>query len=192
MLSERQKEIIDKSIRILATKGIQGLTIKNLSHEIGISEPAIYRHFESKTDILIEILRNFETMTQAISQELAELDLPSLRKLEMFFSRIIEIFIESPYSISVIFSEEYFKGDEALKEHIIKIMNNNEKNVEKIIQEGQEKGELRNDIDSHSLTIILLGSIRLLIKMWDLQDQHHNLIVESRKMFEGLNLILKK
>ena len=192
MLSERQQEIIDKSIRILATKGIQGLTIKNLSHEIGISEPAIYRHFESKTDILIEILRNFETMTQTISQELAELDLPSLRKLEMFFSRIIEIFIESPYSISVIFSEEYFKGDEALKEHIIKIMNNNEKNVEKIIREGQEKGELRNDIDSHSLTIILLGSIRLLIKMWDLQDQHHNLIVESRKMFEGLNLILKK
>ena len=192
MLSERQQEIIDKSIRILATKGIQGLTIKNLSHEIGISEPAIYRHFESKTDILIEILRNFETMTQTISRELAELDLPSLRKLELFFSRIIEIFIERPYRISVIFSEEYFKGDEALKEHIIKIMNNNEKNVEKIIREGQKKGEIRNDIDSHSLTIILLGSIRLLIKMWDLQDQHRNLIVESRKMFEGLNLILKK
>ncbi len=192
MLSERQQEIIDKSIRILATKGIQGLTIKNLSHEIGISEPAIYRHFESKTDILIEILRNFEAMTQAISYELAGLDIPSLRKLEMFFSRIIEIFIERPYRISVIFSEEYFKGDEALKEHIIKIMNNNEKNVEKIIREGQKKGEIRNDIDSHYLTIILLGSIRLLIKMWDLQDQHHNLIVESRKMFEGLNRILKK
>jgi len=52
MLTDRQIEIINKSIDIIATKGIQGLTIKNLSKEIGISEPAIYRHFESKTDIL--------------------------------------------------------------------------------------------------------------------------------------------
>ena len=53
MLTERQQEILDKSIEIISRKGIQGLTIKNLSKEIGISEPAIYRHFESKTDILL-------------------------------------------------------------------------------------------------------------------------------------------
>ena len=47
MYTERQQEIINKSIEIIATKGIQGLTIKNLSKEIGVSEPAIYRHFEN-------------------------------------------------------------------------------------------------------------------------------------------------
>ncbi|MGC9375649.1 MAG: TetR/AcrR family transcriptional regulator, partial [Bacteroidales bacterium] len=43
MFSERQKEILTTAVEIIAAKGIQGLTIKNLSKEIGISEAAIYR-----------------------------------------------------------------------------------------------------------------------------------------------------
>ncbi|MCD4664213.1 MAG: TetR/AcrR family transcriptional regulator, partial [Bacteroidales bacterium] len=45
MLSDRQQQIIEESIKIIDEKGIQGLTIKNLSKAIGISEPGIYRHF---------------------------------------------------------------------------------------------------------------------------------------------------
>ena len=62
MLTERQQQIIEESIKIIDDKGIQGLTIKNLSKAIGISEPGIYRHFESKTEILLSILNNFKEM----------------------------------------------------------------------------------------------------------------------------------
>jgi AcrR family transcriptional regulator len=34
-------------------KGIKGLTIKILAKEMGFSESAIYRHFESKEDIIV-------------------------------------------------------------------------------------------------------------------------------------------
>lgn len=46
----RQKQIIQQSIQLIADKGIQGLTIKNISKSIGISEPAIYRHFDNKNN----------------------------------------------------------------------------------------------------------------------------------------------
>ena len=62
-----QTEIIDKSISIIGTKGIQGLTIKNLSKEIGISEPGIYRHFESKTASLLALLSTFEGLADMLS-----------------------------------------------------------------------------------------------------------------------------
>ncbi len=52
MLSERQIQIRDEATKLIASKGIQGFTIKNLSKAIGISEPGLYRHFESKVDIL--------------------------------------------------------------------------------------------------------------------------------------------
>ncbi len=60
MLSKRQEQIIEESVRIIDEKGIQGFTIKNLSKAIGISEPAIYRHFESKFQIFVEILDGFK------------------------------------------------------------------------------------------------------------------------------------
>ena len=43
---------MESALGLIAEKGIQGLTIKNLSKKIGISEPAIYRHFDSKSSIL--------------------------------------------------------------------------------------------------------------------------------------------
>jgi AcrR family transcriptional regulator len=45
-LSDRQKEIIEVSLALIAENGIQGLTIKNLAKRIGFSESAIYRHYE--------------------------------------------------------------------------------------------------------------------------------------------------
>ena len=55
MKTERQQEIINVALKLINEKGIQGLTMKNLSKEIGISEPAIYRHFENKIEILLAI-----------------------------------------------------------------------------------------------------------------------------------------
>lgn len=48
MKTERQQEIIDVALKLINNKGIQGLTMKYRSRDIGISEPAIYRHFETQ------------------------------------------------------------------------------------------------------------------------------------------------
>jgi AcrR family transcriptional regulator len=70
MQTERQVQIIEVAMKLIADKGIQGFTIKNLSKEIGVSKPAIYRHFKSKTDILINILNSFKEMSEMMSEML--------------------------------------------------------------------------------------------------------------------------
>ena len=192
MLTERQIEIINKSIDIIATKGIQGLTIKNLSNEIGISEPAIYRHFKSKTDILLTILHNFEEMSSFMNEAIKDIDDTAIGKIEFMFNKIIEIFSIEPSQISVVFSEEIFKNEKILKEKIVDIMNTKEKAIEDIIKEGQKKGELRNDIDNKTLALIIIGALRFRVKQWDLRDQHTNLQAESQELINGLKLILKQ
>ncbi len=192
MLTKRQQEIIDKSVRIIATRGIQGLTIKNLSKEIGISEPAIYRHFESKTDILLAILQNFKEIIASVNKELKQINEPAVKKIEILFSRIINIFIQTPSPISVIFSEEIFKNEKVLKNTIVEIMNENERNIEIILKEGQKKREIRNDIDHKILAVIVMGSLRFVIKQWDLKNQHENLGKEGEKLMKGLKKMLEK
>jgi len=192
MLSERQTEIINKSIDIIATKGIQGLTIKNLSKEIGISEPAIYRHFESKTDILLTILKNFEEMSSFMNEAMKGGEGSAVSKIEFMFTKIIEVFSQEPSHISVIFSEEIFKNESILQEKIVEIMNSKVKAIEEIIKEGQENGEIRTDIDNKTLALIVVGSLRFMVKQWDLKDQHENLLPEGHKLIEGLKLILTK
>jgi AcrR family transcriptional regulator len=191
-MTDRQIEIISKSIYIIAKKGIQGLTIKNLSREIGISEAAIYRHFKSKTDILLAILENFENTSAYMHNSLDKLNEDTFKKISLMFSNIIDIFSKEPSHISVIFSEEIFKSEEILKNKITKIMYQKERAVENLLLEGQNKGEVRKDIDNKILALIVMGTFRFMVKQMDLHDEHENLQEENKKLINGLKTILEK
>ena len=190
MQTERQTQIIEASIEIISQKGIQGLTISNLSKKIGIYEPAIYRHFDSKTEILVTILNNFKEMATFLGGLMKDNNGSAAEKIEFMFSRIIDVFSETPSLISVIFSEEIFKNEEILKKKIVEIMDMNEEIIEQIIQKGQNKGEVRTDINYKNLALIVMGTLRLRVKRWDLKDYRGNLKKESNDLINSLKLIV--
>ena len=191
-MTERQSEIIEKSIDIIATKGIQGLTIKNLSKSIGISEPAIYRHFESKTDILMTILNNFKSMAEMLLEMMDSYEGTAGEKIGFMFSKMLGLFTETPSMVSVIFSEEIFKNDNTLKAKILEILNLHTETIEKIIRKGQKEKNVRTDIDVKNLALLVMGSLRLLVKRWDLQNHRFDLKKEGNKLITMLGKILAK
>ncbi len=192
MLSERQQQIINETINIIDEKGIQGLTIKNLSKAIGISEPGIYRHFESKTAILTSILNNFMEMAQGLSGIMNTYNTSAIEKMKFMFTQLFELFSENPSVVSVIFSEEIFKNEEILKNKIAEILNLNTQTIENIIIKGQEENNVRDDIDAKSLTLLVMGSLRLLVKKWDLNGHNFNLRQEGELLIEVIGKVLKK
>ena len=190
MQTERQTQIIESSMELIANKGIQGFTIKNLSQKIGISEPAIYRHFENKTDILIHILDNFKEMGEMMTLILVDNNDTVIEKIEFMFSKMLDIFTDQPAIISVIFSEEIFKNEDILKHKIIEIQNIHQSNIEKIITKGQADGNIKKNIDKNSLALIFMGSLRLLVKRWDLNGRNCNLKEEGKKLIQTLKELL--
>ena len=190
VLTDRQQEILDKSITLISEKGIQGFTIKNLSKAVGISEPALYRHFGSKTEILQTILNGFDEMADFFSTLAGNDNLSSLEKIALMFDKMVEIFIHNPSIISIIFSEEIFKNDLQLKEIIVRIMNKNEKTVENIILAGQKKGEIRDDIDHQTLALIVMGALRLMVKRWDLNNRVFDLQKEGSALISSMHKML--
>ena len=191
MLSERQQQIIEESIKIIDDKGIQGLTIKNLSKAIGISEPGIYRHFESKTAIILSILDGFKEMATMLSGIMETFDGTAIEKINFMFSKMLELFSASPSMVSVIFSEEIFKNEEVLKIRIVEILNLHATTIEKIISKGQKDKDVRSDIDVETLALMIMGSLRLLVKRWDLNSHNFNLKKEGVKLLDGLNKIVE-
>ena len=185
-------EIIETSLSIIAEQGIQGLTIKNLSKKIGISEPAIYRHFTSKTDILLTILNNFKEMASFLGAAMKDNKESALEKIEFMFSKIVDIFTESPSYVTVIFSEEIFKNEEVLKRKIIEILDMNENTIENIIKQGQKKDEIRDDVSYRNLALIVMGTLRFKVKQWDLKGCSGNLKNDGTELLASLKIILLK
>ena len=47
---------MEASLRLFSEKGIRETTIKDIAKEVGITEGAIYRHFNSKEEIVLGLL----------------------------------------------------------------------------------------------------------------------------------------
>jgi AcrR family transcriptional regulator len=190
--TDRQTEILLVALELIGKKGIQGLTIKNISKEIGISEPAIYRHFASKSDILLGVLSNFKEMAIMLSEIVENYNAAATEKLDFLFSRMLDLFTETPSMVSVIFSEEIFNNDETLKSKINEIVTLHTNTIEAIILNGQNENNIRTDIDKKSLALIAMGSFRLLVKKWELSNHSFNLMEKGKTHIQIINKVLSK
>lgn len=191
-LTKRQNEIIDVSIKLIADKGIQNLTIKNISEMMGISEPALYRHFKNKHEILTTLLDTFEDKFNEIIEKINTLEITSIEKLQEFFLLRCEKIAQNPDVAKVIFSEEIFQNEKLLSEKVYSIMKKNQSAIALIIEDAQIKNELRTDLPKEHISMIILGSLRLLITRWRLTEQSFDLVDESKSIWNSLLKLIKK
>ncbi len=186
MLSDRQQQIIDESIKLIDSKGIQGFTIKNLSKEVGISEPGIYRHFENKFAILSAILDSFKL--NIFEHQAASLHKSNdpLEKLKIFSDNIFDIFTQNPALITVIFSEEIYKNEKQLSYRINEIQVFNENLIASLLIELRQNKKLPSHVNIDSFILMFFGSIRLLAKKWKISDYSFDLKAKGQELLTSL------
>jgi len=186
MLSDRQQQILDESVKLIDRNGIQGFTIKNLSKEVGISEPAVYRHFTSKFEILCAILDSFKAQILSNQEEfIRNLEDPFV-KLSLFYNRIFHIFTHNPSLITVIFSEEIFQNEKQLSVKIQEIQRINEMMLITFLTEMRRNNKLPDHVNIDSFVLMFFGSIRLLAKKWKLSGYAFNLREKGDELFKAL------
>jgi hypothetical protein len=185
----RQKEIINASLEIIAESGIQSLTIKNISKKIGLVESAIYRHYESKTQILIAVLDSISE--QPKSNEIKETD-SVFGILEKKLGHHFRTFNEKSVLVSVVFAEDLFQNEPTLVEKTRLKVEKSISDLSALIQKGQQSGEIRSDINPETVSVMINGSVRMLVKQWKMAEYSFDLIQRGKDLISSFKLILKK
>ncbi len=189
-MSDRQKQIIEVSLELIAESGIQGLTIKNLAKRIGFSESAIYRHYENKIQILVAILNYFKENTERLFLSELNSEGDAISKIYHLFLNQFKIFTNSPSLVAVIFSEELFRNESMLVERVSEIMNNSFNVLTQIIKSGQENGELRSDVEAEHLAVVVMGSLRLFVKQWQMSNYSFDLVKKGNELSNTIKTLL--
>lgn len=191
MISERQQQIIIASVGLIDEKGIQGFTIKNLSKEIGISEPGIYRHFDSKVMILSTILDIFkQKMNRYNKSPKNDKNIPAEEQIRKFFSMIFSLFTANPALISVIFAEEIFQNEPTLSAKILEIQESNEIIIKEMLKRLSLNSKLSNT-EPELITTVLFGSVRLLARKWKLSNYSFSLTKKGNELIDTVLILLK-
>jgi len=185
----RQKQIMDVSLNLIKEGGIQNLTMKRIAERVGISEQAIYRHFNSKQDILCSIIKyfneHFENVFKSISQ------IPTVEKrMSAFIDGHLAYFQANPATAAVIFSEEIFQYDSKLAQKVNDLVEKRISVISKFITLAQQEGAFRKDLNADDMAFIFLGSIRFLVTNWRLGGFKYDLTSRGASLKKTLlNLI---
>jgi AcrR family transcriptional regulator len=188
--SERQIEIIDASMQLIAAKGIQHLTTKNLAAAMNFSEPSIYRHFKNKSDIVQSALSYFQGKMKNQTQAVMNSDEDALEKLRKLIEIQFYYFSEFPVYSLLVFSELIFQGDESLSQMVKLAIDQRLDFIEKLVLKGQEEGVIRRDVPSGDLVTMYIGCIRFTLLKWKLDNFRSDLKKEGIKINNMITSLL--
>src|SRR5262245_12988465 len=79
--AERKRQLLEHAKELFVTLGYSNTTTEKIAQAAGVSEPVLYRHFESKKALFLEVLQEireatlhrWQTGTATISDPLAKL-----------------------------------------------------------------------------------------------------------------------
>jgi AcrR family transcriptional regulator len=71
--SDRRQELIDVAARLFASRGFYSVTVDDIGDAVGLTGPALYRHFPSKEALLVAVFdRLTEMWTESIRAVVSE------------------------------------------------------------------------------------------------------------------------
>lgn len=190
--SKRQIEIIQAATVLIGDKGIQNLTTKKLAAEMNFSEPALYRHFKDKTEILKSVLIFYKGDLGIGLKKIINSNLSGLDKVNKMIEFQFNHFTKFPAVVMVIFSETSFQYDNALSKVVSDIIIQKRIMVAKIIKSGQDEGKIRIDVNAEQLATIVMGSMRLTILEWRLSNFDFSLIKKGEALWKTIECLLRK
>jgi AcrR family transcriptional regulator len=190
-ITPRQLEIIEATGKILTASGANGLTIKNLAKEMQFSEGAIYRHFSSKEEIIIMMLKYLKTNISKILSNLTKTG-DVEKDFILFFTRLSLYFKENPYFVVTVFSEGLMDESDKINNEISGLMTLTSSHLEQILQEGQKQGTFIQSVASSDLTMISLATFKLHMFNWKFNKFKFNLTENIGKMSASLLALLRR
>lgn len=190
-ITDRQMELISAAGKILTASGVSGLTIKNLSKEMGFSESAVYRHFASKQEIIVAMLSFLAAnMEERFEVELST-DLPADEKLAALMRSQVNFFATNPHFVVAVFSDGLMEESGPVNQAILRIMQVKKLSLAGVIAEGQQHGIIVKEVPPEQLLHIVMGAFRLLMFKWRTSNFSFDLRAQSEAIQQSILKLIK-
>ncbi len=182
-LTKRQRQIIEKAINILVDEGFHSLTVKKLAEEMNFSEPALYRHFKDKKQLLLSVIKTVGENMLSITENIDR----SLNIDEFFFSltEFLTDYLSKVKGITVlIMFETSVEKDEKIRETMFSLYGKMLSFVSGILREKKKNNEVKSEIDCDVAAQVYLGIIQSMVLKYHLSGGKYLIGENYEKIIE--------
>lgn len=139
-ITSRKKEIIEAAIDLIVEQGIDAASMQDIANAVGISKATLYFYFESKVALVQTVYQYCYSMDAEACRAGMEEEKTAIDKLCRRFMNIIHYAIQHPRESMV---EMIYTASPLYCERPASVKREYYEDIEKIIEEGIEKKEIR-------------------------------------------------
>jgi TetR/AcrR family fatty acid metabolism transcriptional regulator len=181
--AKTRARIIASARKLFADQGYQKTTVVDISKQAGLSEAALYEHFQGKEDLLLtipdlwvsELIRDLDDQLFGIKGAVNK-----LRKFLWWYLRRIE---ESPLDSKIVYlflkTNANFMKTEVYSN--VKILYGYLLNI---FEEGCRSGEMRPELNPFLARDMFVGTMEHLVTRWLLKDRAYPLLDNLEAVFD--------
>lgn len=166
----RREQIAEAALGLIAGQGLRALNMAAVARRVGLVPSGIYRHFESKDQILeavLDLLRQrLLDNVEAARQEHAD---PLLRLRDVLM-RHVRFIREGRAIPRIIFSDDVHGGHPDRKNRVRQILGEYMGHVADFVRQGQQQGLIRPELEPETVALMFLGMIVPAGILWHLSD----------------------
>lgn len=156
-----RERILRESSRLFAARGYYGSSTRDIAAAVGIRQPSLFHHFESKQEVLKELLSYSLEDSVTMAEYAAGAEGSPAARLYRFLIEDFRYLMDSPYDLRSLFSgdllfEEEFAEWGELDERLRRA-------IAELIRQAIDAGEfIEIDVDfaSHTVLGLMLETIR--------------------------------
>lgn len=185
----RKESIVLSAIEIINELGLQGLSTKELAKKQGITEGALYKHFNSKDEIITAVLDYYVHYDGLIRDSIEVKNLTPKQALIFTLKSYAEYYENYPAITSIENSYEFLRYDANASNKIKGIFKSRETFISSLIEKGINEGEFSDNTDKRRMAEIILGAFREITLKWRIDEYSFSL---KDEVLEVLNIIFNR
>jgi AcrR family transcriptional regulator len=160
----RQASLIAAALALAAERAPADVTTAQLAQAIGVTQGAVFRHFESKEAIWLAVLDDSaERLLSRLNKAAAGHATDAMAALEAVFEAHVAFVAEHPGMPRLVFQELQQPGDTPLKAGVRHLLNEYRLLLTGLLQRAADQGQLAPGTALPSAAVLFMGSIQGLV-----------------------------
>jgi AcrR family transcriptional regulator len=181
---ERKAEILDAALRLADELGPDRLSTEAIAREVGLTQPAIFRHFPTKQAIWEAVASTIATrMAEGWRTAMQRRDDPVERLRGLILSQL-KLIQTTPAIPAILFSRELHAENDLLRKSVFYLLGRFHRALAEQVAQAQAAGGLRTDVDSEDAAFLLVGLVQGLAVRWSLSGRSFGLVEEGARLLD--------
>jgi AcrR family transcriptional regulator len=185
--AELRERLFRAALNLFAKKGYAETTVEDITEAADVGKGTFFNYFRSKEHILMAFGEMQLGKLEAIVREAQQSDLPMREVLHTLVLRMTEEPIRNPAIVRALLQANL--SSVPVREEMRRIHDRNRVLLGKLIQHGQERGEIRADLPAEEIAQVWRQTIFGTLLFWSLAGDHtltERIEVSIRLLWDGI------